>query len=419
MSTDCNKKLSVTIIRNSECLPSDANGARLWRSGVFAKYFFTKGYDVNWVFSSFDHYNKINRPDVKNEELLGDVITMIKTPGYKSNLSVMRFVDHFLFGVKLFIYLVRNNNSEVLICSYPTPESAFFVTLYGKIFKRNVILDIRDQWPDVIFETLDKKNNLALHVLLSPYLILKKLAMKMATNFIAVNEDFLNWALSAAGRPRNAGDFVSHIPFLIPEITVSNINSADALIRNLKIRNDEILISFAGTLGLMFDFQPFFELYTNGSETSKKVKLLVCGTGDKMLELKEKFSSVRNVCFAGQVDSSTVYAILQKSDLLLAPYRDLTNFRNHLPNKFMEYCSAGKPIISSLRGIGGEILCEYDAGSTYQSSADLEALFSKYLSDPDFTQLQSRNAKELYLEKFHPDLILKQLEEKVVHISER
>mgnify|MGYP006195271475 FL=1 len=260
MNDSGEEKFSVTIIRNSECLPSDSNGARLWRSGIFAQYFHSVGHKVSWVISSFDHFNKINRKSIESAGGVNDLITMLKTPGYKSNLSIMRFVDHFIFGVKLFIYLIKKDKSDVLICSYPTPESAFFTVLYGMMSRKVVIIDVRDKWPDVMFETFKGKFSFLVRFMFSPYWIMKKIVMKKATCIMAANPDFLSWAVESANREIGRFDFVSYIPFLQPEVSDKNESEAKMIIDKLDIKPGDLLVSFAGTLGLMFDFEPLYKL---------------------------------------------------------------------------------------------------------------------------------------------------------------
>ncbi|PCJ50956.1 MAG: hypothetical protein COA74_00345 [Gammaproteobacteria bacterium] len=415
-------KFSITIIRNSECLPTDSNGARLWRSGIFADFFYSKGHDVSWVFSSFDHFNKVNRGDTKNVGSLHKIITMLRTPGYKSNLSLWRFVDHFIFGIKVFFHLLKRDNSDVIICSYPTPESSFFTVLYGLVSKTPVVLDIRDQWPDVVFETSGKKYALVLKLLFSPYILMKTFAMKYSTNIMAVNPDFLKWATHNSGRDKCDCDFVSYIPFLLPTITAKNDELATSFINKLDLKDNDILITFAGTLGLMFDFEPLYQVLSTQRKSFASVKVIICGTGGKFEGLKNKFASLPNVLFTGQIDANIVFSLLTKSDLLLAPYKNISNFRNHLPNKFMEYCAAGKPIISSLKGLGKHILANHEAGDTYSSVSQLECILFGYLCKPSILNEKSINAKDLYLKRFHPEIILSDLEvriEKIVSKSQR
>ena len=129
--------------------------------------------------------------------------------------------------------------------------------------------------------------------------------------------------------------------------------------------------------------------------------------------MREQFKGINNVVFTGQIDANTVFAILKMSDVLIAPYRNMSNFRDHLPNKFMEYCAAGKPILSSLSGLGKQILAENSAGDTYESKDDLSNILVEYLANPSLLKVKASNAQRLYLEKFHPDLIMKDLEGKI------
>jgi glycosyltransferase involved in cell wall biosynthesis len=95
---------------------------------------------------------------------------------------------------------------------------------------------------------------------------------------------------------------------------------------------------------------------------------------------------------------------------LLAPYKDLDNFRNHLPNKFMEYSSSGKPMLSSLRGTASDFLEEHQCGITYADGDELFSAIDKYSSNNDMCEQHASNARKMYLERFHPDVIMSGLE---------
>lgn len=127
--------MKVLLIRHSEVNPLDGKSPRLLRTGQLAKYLDAEGIDVIWLTSTFNHFNKTQRRIKKSQFKLftGSLIEFIYTPGYNSNLSIARLFDHFIFGIKSFIFVLRKKEKvDVIITSYPTITSSFLIALYGK-----------------------------------------------------------------------------------------------------------------------------------------------------------------------------------------------------------------------------------------------------------------------------------------------
>lgn len=400
----------IIVVRNSEVLPSD-KGGRLWRSGMYVSHFLAEGRKVDWVVSSFDHYNKRQRIiGVIEEE-----VTILQSTGYKKNVSIARIVDHFIFSVKLFLYLFKQKDIEFILCSYPTPESSFASVLFGKIKKVPVVIDIRDLWPDVFLDTTTSKFFNAKKLLLLPYDFMKRFSMKNASTLMAVNHEFLSWGQRYRCKKKQENDFVSFIPFEEPKLTSHDENEAVKILGKNGFFDDSLLVVFGGTIGSMFEFDTLLESLIISKTNGLKVNVLICGDGESLSYWENKFQSFDNVFFAGRVKSSVLFALLAKADLLLACYKDINGFYGHLPNKFMEYCSAGKPILNGLKGYAVELIDNYHFGVNYNNAADLYESFVFYTKKDNLTA-HSNNAKSLYESKFHPDVIFSDLKEKLHHI---
>lgn len=411
----------IAIVRNSEILPSDGDGARLWRSGLLAKHYIDRGRSTRWIVASFDHYHKAQR-DLKklaeNPDLKGLVV--LKTPNYRKNISFSRFKEHLIFGVKLYQHFRNNPKPAAIVCSWPTPESSFFSVLYGKKYDVPVILDVRDKWPDVLFEGQPKLKKLFFQVATIPYKLMLLYSMRNADAIVGVNPDFLAWGQKYGRSFGGKFDFVSHIPFKIPETLDKHRNEAQAILEKSKAEQADLLITFAGTLGLqVVNFAPFHKAIELAKIEGRQVKFLICGDGSNYEALKAEFSETQEVYFAGRIDSSTVFELLKQSDVLLACYQDFDNFRNHLTNKFMEYLAAGRPMVSSMQGLAKTILADNQAGKTYATGEELWQALSYYIEDRSRLEQESDNAKKLYESHFNPDSIMMAFEEKVDEIIRR
>ena len=413
---------TIYVVRNTEVLPSDGEGARLWRSGLIAEHLFKNNHKIKWVISSFDHLNKVNRKKVSKYSDLNEihkVIEMLKTSGYKNNISINRFIDHLIFAFKLFYYLCRYNDAKVIFVSHPTPESSFACTLYAKIYGVKVVVDIRDLWPDVFYD-----NNIGLkrklkEILLLPYICMTKYTLKNATSIVAVNKSFLEWCYTK-GRIRNDADMISYIPFVVPAITDNDVNRAAEICEklNIDVKND-IIISFGGTIGEMFDFKLLLDLLKKHKKNYiiNTIKFVFCGNGSQLDTLKHSFIEFDNIHFIGHINSTVLYSLYSISSAVFAPYKKIQNFDGHLPNKFMEYLSSGKPMISSLKGSAASILLENNAGFNYGTSEELFNILEEICNNPEVLKLKGANARKIYKTKFSPEKICTAIEEHLINLT--
>jgi glycosyltransferase involved in cell wall biosynthesis len=91
----------------------------------------------------------------------------------------------------------------------------------------------------------------------------------------------------------------------------------------------------------------------------------------------------------------------------LAPYPSKPNFSLNMPNKPVEYLSAGLPILSSLRGDLETLLASADCGMTYPNgnAAALADYLIRLYDAPGRLAIMSRNAQSLYLQRFTSDKV--------------
>ena len=85
----------IWIITIGEPIPLDPGEPRLHRSGSLAVKLSSNNHKVIWFNSTFDHFKKKHRYD-KNKTLKYNNLTieLLKSTGYKKNVSLWRFIDH-------------------------------------------------------------------------------------------------------------------------------------------------------------------------------------------------------------------------------------------------------------------------------------------------------------------------------------
>ena len=140
--------LNFLIISLSE----NNNTGRGNRNILLAKKLEEKGHKVTFATSNFDHGKKKKITPTKFIESSNFFFNVFSIPEYKTNLSFLRFIGHYVFSFKL-LYKYRNQNFDIVFVSSIPPEVLLISTF---LKKKKLIVDIRDIWPDAIFSYRNK-----------------------------------------------------------------------------------------------------------------------------------------------------------------------------------------------------------------------------------------------------------------------
>jgi hypothetical protein len=151
--------LRIALVTVGEPLPEvDAGNPRLLRTGVLAQRLASRGHQVDWWTSTFDHYGKRQRSETDSTYAWrGTTIRMLRSVGYRSNVSPRRFIEHFQVARKFARQIRLQPRPDVILASLPTLELALACVRYGRETGVPVLIDVRDQWPDAIIDLAPRR----------------------------------------------------------------------------------------------------------------------------------------------------------------------------------------------------------------------------------------------------------------------
>jgi len=188
------------VIKTGEPIPHVPAEAqdRLFRAGLMAQALTDAGHDVTWWTGQFHHQQKTMR-DVPASEpvvLAQNTPEMIFLPssGYARNISFARFRDHAQQRRAFESLAPGQPRPDVIVCAWPTIDLAYAATEFGKRYGVPVILDIRDLWPDILYERITAKTGLPFKGYLIPYERMGKRAIRDAASVISLTQGMLAWA---------------------------------------------------------------------------------------------------------------------------------------------------------------------------------------------------------------------------------
>lgn len=398
--------MRVWLITIGEPLPIDEASDRLLRTGILANLLVVKGHEVVWWSSTFDHTRKKQRFDIDTSIDINNCfrINLLHSLEYKKNVSLCRIINHYGIARKFAILAKLEQKPDIILCSLPTLELSLVATDYGKKKGIPVVLDVRDLWPDIFLELAPKWGRWFVRALLSPMFKTVSAACAGATAIIGITPAFVDWGVNYANRAHSNLDREFPMGYCEAPPGQKAIIEAEKFWEKhgVKKDNSEFIACFFGTMGRQFELGTIIEAARKLKKQNRSFRFILCGSGDNFAYYKNLAIDCDNIIFPGWVGAADIWTLMRIASVGLAPYLSIPNFTMNLPNKPLEYLSAGLPIVSSLNGVLRDLLFTYDCGVTYANgnSDDLVSILVNLYDYPERLRKMSENAHALYKEKF-------------------
>lgn len=407
--------MRIWLITIGEPLPLREN-VRLLRTGIFANHLIESGHDVTWWTSTFDHVSKSHVASGCKKIRLNDNFSLflLRGCGYQNNVSFARLYDHYLLGKKFRENAENEEKPEVVLCSFPAIELSAEAVRYGKTHGVPVILDVRDLWPDIFLDFFPGYWKFVGRLFLYPLLRLTKTAFRGASTVTGVTKPFVEWGVGKSGRCRRTLD--QDFPMGYPEVHLEHdeIHKTNIFWEKYGIDGKRFLIVFFGYFGRQFDLRTILK-------AAKKLKLfpvdfVLCGDGDSFEEFVQMGEQLPNVVFPGWVGQAEIAALMRMGNVGIMPYWVKDDFLKSIPNKFIEYLSAGLPILTTLHGEVGSLLLREKCGYVYKSETELVALVKKLVEDDKKVKQMAKASKELFNAQFKASKVYSKMEQYLVDV---
>lgn len=399
--------MKIFLVKDGEPLPIESPNVRLLRTGIMAKYFASFGHEVVWFSSAWCHAQKMFYSSPAEVVSLSEKLKLhlVESCGYPRNISFKRIRHYKILANNVVKAFDCYEKPDVIIVSFPAIELANSVVLYGQHHNIPVYVDVRDMWPDIIYDLFPiYMRKLASLVLSSMYRKTSQ-ALSTCTGIISITDSFLDWSLQYASRNKNKNDYV--LPLVNkPQAGYLNEDMERYWAKLLPTASDhKLVIGFVGSLsGTM----PLFEAINVAKKYTKDVLLVIAGTGELFDSYSRLAESSKNIVMTGWIDGAKIAYFLDKIvDVGLAPYIKRKDFCMSLPNKTIEYLSYGVPILTSLSGELSRLIEAHNVGQVYKQEG-LDSAVVCLLKEKTLVSGWSKNAKTLYMSDFYPDRLYSQ-----------
>jgi len=388
--------MKVWLIQIGEALPVRP-GIRKLRTAYIADELNRRGHSVTWWASAFDHFQKRwifdDQTEVKLNEQL--VLKILKGIGYKKNVSISRLIDHRILATKFMQNVTSMPKPDIIVASMPAYDLSYKAVVFANKNKIPILVDIRDQWPDIFLEKMPFIPKPLMRFILHPDFRMLRETMKRATSILSMMDILLDWGLEYSERAKTWRDKVFYLGYSRPNSTSHQTPLIDKIFDKLK---GKVIITFIG---------PFAEYHNPLSliecakklENEKDLHFILAGEGHLMSKIKKKVFSLSNVTLTGWIDQAEITSLLKKSHVGVCTTNKKAFF---FPNKSFAYLSEGLPIISAFQGDLKDIIEDKQIGF-YYPPMDVETLSNYILNlykDTFLYKKMSKTATEVFDEIF-------------------
>jgi glycosyltransferase involved in cell wall biosynthesis len=267
---------------------------------------------------------------------------------------IVRLLFEILFSIEVFLRLLFSAD-KVYFVSSPPFLLTLSILLVSKIKNNEYILDIRDLYPEVLFnlDIIDKKS--------IPAKILLFLEGKIYDNALLISSV--------------TNGLVDHIKKKTDNDNVYLIRNGydkNLFYKNKKEKNNsDFKIMFHGTMGKFQNINLLIEIAKLLLEKNlSDVRIIVVGDGAKSDYLVDKINKLdlSNIEYLGHKDFKKIPAIINKCDIGISPRIDGIISKTAFPVKVYEYLGCRKPIIITPLSEVGKFIEKNEIG--FQSEND-------------------------------------------------
>lgn len=359
--------------------------------------------NIEVLTTSFSHRTKKSR--VLENINTKYKLTLLKEIGYKKNVSLKRFISHYLFSKEVKKYLNNRNKPTIIYCSIPSLDVGYQVVKYCKKNNVKLIIDIQDLWPEafkMIFNMPIIGNII--------YFPMKKQAnyiYKNADKIISVSDTYKDRALKINKKCKDA----------ISIYLGTDLNEFDKMANGFeRYLNKEIFtIVYIGTLGSSYDLKLIIDsieiLYKNNIND---IKFLVIGDGPLKKEF-ENYAYEKGIYseFTGILEYEDMVKRIKAADLAVNPI--MPGSAGSIINKVGDYAAAALPVINTQESEEYKNLVEkFDIGFNCNNKEDIcEKICILYKNKP-LREKKGLNNRKLAEEKFDRNITYKKILEYIM-----
>lgn len=373
-------KKRIAIYTQDAKLGNEVKGAT--RYVYLATLLHEHGYDVDFITSGFQHWEKRQR-DVEHFDAGTDAYTIrfIEEPFYPKNMCPQRIWAHHVAAKRVSEYFNEHHDYDLIYCQIPPNDVAREIGKAAHKFNIPFVVDVNDLWPEAFRVAFDVP--VLSDILFVPFYRQAKAVYQMADAVVGTSDEY---------RERGLRDARSGIPS--ETVYVGNqLCEFDAGVTSHASQIDkptgDIWVSYAGTLSACYDLETLVKAMALVQKTHPEAKLQILGDGSERETLKAAAQSCgAEVVFHGYLPYSQMAAWLSKSDITINSL--VEKAAQSIVTKIGDYLAAGKPMVNTSCSKEFRAKVEADGFGVNVKPGDAEGMASVLI---DLIENPSRRAR--------------------------
>jgi glycosyltransferase involved in cell wall biosynthesis len=378
------------------------------RTFLLARHLRTQGCEVTLWTSAFDHMKKEFRRRHGQVEVLPNGVRAIYLGGcgYRTNVSVRRYVDHWMIARRLSAVAATQPRPDVAVVSLPDHQLAHAAVSFLRRRRVPVVVDVRDQWPDIFLSVIRRPLvRFAARTLLWRDRRMVRRTIAQADATVSMMDSLLRWGCDLAARPAGERDRVFYLatnPALPRELPLDGV-AADVRTALTRIGARPFHL-FVGTFGIYYNplllIAALREMRARGHQP--RFDVVIGGTGTNFEEVKAAASEFPHVHLTGWLGKRDIDVLVSRAATGIIP----CNLPIHaFPNKAFTYLSGGLPVISSVGGDLQDAVAQRRVGLDFPAgdAAALATCLTRLENDPALLASLSANAAQFFAAELDSD----------------
>jgi len=312
---------------------------------------------------------------------------------YNKDRFFTRLVKEIILGIELFFKLLFLKNKSYYFFTSP-PFLTNLLGILATIFKKgNLIIDVRDLYPDVYVNQGLISESSSIHKLLS---YLEKSIYKRAFYILCATEGLEREIINRSNKNK----------------VILLRNGYANFFKISSIKQNNFTVVFHGSLSKFQNIDLLIDIIKKINNLTQEIKFIIIGSGPKEIILKNLISD--NLLFLGRLSNEETAYIVNKCHLGISLRDDSKISIDSFPVKLYEYIGAGIPSIATPISEGGRILEKLKIGFNLDNNCKsiIDLIIKLHLDTDFYNEIIKQNIK--YRNKFSRDYFVKDVFDKIL-----
>ena len=275
--------------------------------------------------------------------------------------KIKRAINYITYSISAAIFGIKEFRDCDVIIAYQDPLSYILpIFVFKYIFRKRIVIDVQDIWPEALYATGMLKNNLLCKALER----ICTFNYNLANAIVVISNGFKERLVRRGIKPEKISVIynwcLDEEVFLNAKET-DNLPGEDKAIFEKK-SDKELVFVFAGNIGKAQGLSSLIEAFD--SLKSYPIKLVIIGDGverQSLIEYAQKINA-NNVFFIDRKPVSEIWKYLVKADALIVHLKKDSGLTNTIPSKTQTYMAIGKPILMMQNGDAARLINDAGCG---------------------------------------------------------